>query len=143
MTKIRMEKTLEGLIPADAEGAIALGKIALGDVVQVDVVQPRQSNFHRKFFSLLRLVLDNQEKYQSEDELLDALKIGVGHCDTIERNGVKYRIPKSISYDALSNEEFAAFYDRAVHWVCTSVIPGMDERGLDEEVRNKLLSFGD
>jgi hypothetical protein len=141
--KIKMVKTLEGLQATDAEGQLALSKIGEGEVVQVEVTQPRNSQFHRRFFALLNLVFDNQERYQSHGELLDALKFGIGHCDTFMQSGVQYAFPKSISYAEMTSEEFQDFYNRAVHWVCSVVIPEMDKDNLEEAVREELLGFGD
>lgn len=107
------------------------------------MVEPRQRNFHNKFFALLNLVFENQTKYPSKDVLLDHLKLEIGHCYTVKWREEFMQIPKSISYDACSPEEFKDFYDRAVHWVCSVVIPEMDEKGLEEAVREEILRFGD
>lgn len=142
MVKIDMAKRLGGLHAVDEEGEKVMRKLGLGEIVTVDVVRPRNGAFHNKFFAMMNIIYRNQSYYQSLDVLLQVCKLRTGHYETIETATEQYKIPKSISFANMDDLEFAGFYDRACDWVIKEVIPGLDRQGLDEEVRNQLLSFG-
>ena len=111
-----------GLVPLDDE-LPGWKRIKHGDIVDIEYVQPRSQKFHRLFFALLKLVADNQEKY-SMDEILDVVKIGAGHTRVIAMPGdFVFRVPKSISFASLDDDEFAAFFRSAVDFVISDLIP--------------------
>jgi len=142
MTKIDMAKTLSGLQPVYEDGEKVIRGLKLGEIVSVDVVRPRNGKFHNKFFALLNLIYQNQETYKSLDVMLSVCKLKTGHYDVVTLEGKEWHLPKSISFANMDDAEFKDFYDRVCQWIIEDVIPGLDRRGLDEEVRNKLLDFG-
>ena len=141
--KCLMVKKLNRLEPADEEAVAALRTIKHDKVVQIEIRQPRNLQFHRKLFAMLRIVLDNQEHYQSVEELLDMCKIAIGHCHSIvSRDGEIVKIPQSIAFHTMDNTTFQAFYARVCGWVITEAIPGLDLDDLHEEVAQQLRQFG-
>ena len=135
-------KRLSGLQPVDEAGETAMRKMGLGEVLTVEVKRPRNVRFHAKFFAMLQLILANQDHYKSLEDLLDVCKLRTGHCRTIQTKQGEVRIPRSISFAAMDDTEFAQFYDRACGWVVTEVIPGLERRHLDQEVAAQLWEFG-
>lgn len=142
MVKVMMVKKLGGLHPTDEQAAKLVRSLKLGEMVSVEIKRPRNVAFHAKFFSMLRIIFDNQDGYKSMEDLLEVLKLRTGHCHTIETKHGDIKITNSISFAQMDDLEFADFYDRVCAWVCSEVIPGLDRQGLDEEVRNQLLDFG-
>ncbi len=136
-----MVKRLGALRPTDDSGTEALRKIGDGELVKVTWTRPRNIHFHRKFFAMLQIILANQEHYKSMDDLLDVCKLRIGHVRIVETaNGVE-RFPDSISFAHLDETEFSAFYDRAVNWMLSEVIPGLQRQHLDAEVEAELVEF--
>jgi len=142
MTKFLVAKRLTGLYPVDDVGAAAIRRFGMGEIISVEVKRPRNVAFHRKFFALLHIILANQEHYKSIDDLLDVCKLRIGHVRTVQTKHGEVKIPDSISFAAMDDTAFANFYDRACAWVIQDVIPGLDRKNLDEEVRAELLGFG-
>ena len=142
MARMIAVKRLRGLYPTDEQGEAVLRNIGQGEIVSIEVKRPRNLAFHRKFFALLQLILENQSHYKSVDDLLDVCKIRTGHCKTVATRDGDLKIPLSISFAKMDDAEFADFYERAVAWVVEEVIPGLDRGHLDEEVRAALLEFG-
>ena len=140
--KFLAAKRLGGLQPIDEAGEAAMRNVGLGEVVTAEVKRPRNVRFHRKFFAMLQIILQNQDHYQSLDDLLDVCKLRTGHYRTIQTKQGEVRIPNSISFAAMDDTEFADFYDRACYWIVTEVIPGLERQHLDEEVASRLLEFG-
>ena len=138
-----MAKKLRALYPTDDAGRTVIHSLGQGEIVSVDVKRPRNLAFHRKYFAMLKIILDNQDYYHSIDDLLDVCKLSTGHYRTVETKLGPVKIPMSISFAAMDDAEFGDFYDRAVAWVCESVIPGLKRRDLDEEVEAALIGFGE
>lgn len=145
MAQISMVKVLGSLRPIDDHGEAVLRRYAHGEVISVEVKKPRGYKFHKKLFAMLNIILHNQDHYQTVEELLTAAKFGVHHTEKmrVKRDGHVYELelPKSVSYAAMDDHEFADFYERVTQWVLTDVIPGLERRHLDEEVREALLGF--
>jgi hypothetical protein len=139
--KMTFIKHLGSLRPADPNAEAFLAHTRVGQYVLVEAHRPRNPDHHRKFFAMLNIVLQNQEHYQSIDDLLDVCKLRTGHVKTIATKIGEVQIPKSISFASMDQTEFEAFYTRAVDWVCTEVVPGLERRDLDEEVANQLRKF--
>ena len=135
-------KRLSGLHPVDEAGEAVMRRWGLGEIVSVEVTRPRNVAFHRKYFAMLNLVLQNQEHYQSVEDLLTVAKLRTGHCHTVETKHGLVQIPDSISFAAMDEDSFANFYDRACAWVCEEVVPGLLRHDLDEEVAEQLQQFG-
>ena len=121
-----------GLVPLDDE-LPGWKRIKPGDIVDIEYVRPRSQQFHKLFFALLKLVADNQEQY-GMDEILDVVKIGVGHTRVIAMPGdFVFRVPKSISFASLDDDEFAAFFRSAVDFVISDLVP-LEREALLREV---------
>ena len=141
MTNLLLRKTMRGFEPIDDLGREALSKIGVGDLVRAEIKRPRNTDHHRKFFAMLNLVYENQEHYKSPNDLLEVLKIRIGHCHTVQTKHGEVKIPKSISFAAMDQTEFDQFYNRAVDWVLSEVIPGLQRGELDSEIEQELKAF--
>ena len=102
---------------------------------------PTNIRFHNKFFAMLGIVLKNQEHYHSIDELLGVCKLRTGYVTIIQTPQGFVHLPKSISFATMDETEFSAFYDKAVDWVLSEVIPGLQRQHLDVEVEDQLIGF--
>ena len=142
-TTLHMVNHLGALRPAQDQDAEVWGhlKIADRDVVKVQISRSRNYRFHCKFFAMMGIIFKNQEHYKSGKNLLDICKLGIDHCDVIQTPRGVVRVPKSISFANMDDAEFSKFYDRAVDWVLSEVIPGLARQHLDAEVEAKLLGF--
>lgn len=140
-----MEKHLAALRPADSEAAEKLNKIKLGDKVLVEIRKPRNLAHHNKLFAMFKKILENQEYYRNDstgmENLLEDFKISLGEFDWVKRkiNGEIVEVPKgrSISFAKMEQTEFDIFYSKAIDFVITEVIPGLDRVELERE----LLEF--
>ncbi len=132
---------LGALRPMDDMGIEAMQKIGDGELVKVTWTRPRNVRFHRKFFGMLQIILANQEHYKSMDDLLDVCKLRIGHVRIVKTAMGDVRFPASISFANMDETEFSAFYDRAIDWMLTEVIPGLQRQRLDAEVEAELIGF--
>jgi hypothetical protein len=60
--KLYLRKTLNSLSPADDESAEALKSFTLGEVVSVEVKRPRNYEFHKKWFTLVKIMYEQKSE---------------------------------------------------------------------------------
>lgn len=123
------------LRPNGVVGEEALAGVPEGGIVLVEMKQPRNPAHHAKFFALLNLIFKNQSHYRTQDEMLDAIKVYVGHCDFMYlRDGSTVARPKSISFARMDQLAFNDFYGRVVDIVCQYIVPDLDKEDLKREL---------
>ena len=141
--EVRLYRGVDGAmhpcLPHDAE---LIGKLKVGEIVAFKGRKPRNAKNHRRFFAMLRCVMDFTEKYEHEEHLLTELKIRMGHYDHyITADGEMVYLPKSINFDSMEEPEFGVFFDKALDAVFQHIVPDID-RSLLEHAMSELIRFG-
>ena len=96
----------------------ALRKCKKNTELFFEVKMQRNSKFHRKFMALVTMVFDNQEIYQSVEDLRYDLTIESGYFEEYTSfDGEVKRKAKSISFAAMDDLEFNQLYNAFVHTV--------------------------
>lgn len=132
-------KDLASLRPASQEAEEVLTKIKRGDLVMVEVKRSRNLKHHQKFFVLMHLVFDNQEKYEVFEDFLDAVKCATGHRTILSVTESRIIMqPKSIAFSKMDQDQFNAFYNNVIDLVCRKIIPGMDREELIAQVEELI-----
>lgn len=140
--KIFVAKNLTSLVPVDDIGREALKRFKQGEIITVDLKKPRNPQFHRKFFAMLKIIFENQEYFSSLESLRHVCLIEIGECELIRMKGGKeYYKPHSMNFASMDELAFGLLYDKAVQWVITTVIPGLEAKGLDDMVSMELRNF--
>ena len=78
------------------------------------VTQPRNVNFHRKYFSLLNLAFDNQEKFNNIEDFRAWSTMKAGYYNRIQTPGDDMFLPVSINFASMDNLEFEQFYSKVL-----------------------------
>ena len=129
------------LAPYDRQAVDALGAVPAGTVLRLKWTRPRNIRHHRKLFVLLQLVVDATDHFSSKETLLDSLKVATGHYRNWKVGGREYLQPTSISFSAMDQDAFEAFYSSAVDMIVNYILPGIDREDLERDV-NELLEGG-
>ena len=133
--KIPMIKHDGALRPMSNAAAAVLGKIKQGAEVMVEVTRPRNIRHHRLFFALVQIIFNNQDRYESEEHLLTALKVALGHCETIVlQSGAPAYIPKSIAFAKMDQVAFDGFFENACQVAIKHWLPTVTSEQLRDEV---------
>lgn len=119
------------LIPCDGDAEKLLDSLAQGEEVSIEVRRPRNAKWLRRYFKLLSVIAENYPEPTTTKRLDHQIKIGTNHCDTFTANGVEFKIPDSISFAAMSADEWEEFWRDAIHYACSELIPGMKEKELE------------
>lgn len=92
-----------------------LKRIKAGKLLDCKITQPRNVEFHRKFFALITLVYQNQEVYKNMDYLRRDLTKAAGFYESwFDYEGVEQVRAKSISFSSMSADEFKELYNRVL-----------------------------
>lgn len=129
-------KTLAGFEPYSAAAKEWHAKTKLGQIVELKGRRPRNPRHHAKFFALLSILVENTERFASTEHALMAVKATIGHgvWDKPHPNATReIFIPLSIAFDAMSQDEFEPFYDKALDAVIKYWLP-VDKAALREAV---------
>ena len=132
-----------GLIPMYDSDLDEKHRLRIGDNVLCTIKRPRNYDFHKKYFALLRLTVANlphliQQRMQifTEEDLLDCLKIDLGLFTTRWHGGRQIVKTGSISFAKMDNTEFEKFFSRSVDAILRIYLRGTDRQALIEEVEN-------
>ena len=139
---IKTESGLRGSTPDDHDAWTKfkrkLETSKPGSWLRFEWSSPRNGQHHKKFMALLNLVTENSETYNTIPKALIAVKLAAGYFDPAidPRTGEIVPIPKSISYDAMGQEDFEVFYSAAIDGVLQVILPTMSR-----ETADKLLNM--
>ena len=132
-----------GLIPMYDSDLDEKHRLRIGDNVLCTIKRPRNYEFHKKYWALLRLTVANlphliQQQMQifTEEDLLDCLKIDLGLFTTRGHGGRQIVKTGSISFAKMDNTEFEKFFSRSVDAILRIYLRGTDRQALIEEVEN-------
>ena len=90
-------------------------RIKVGDLLQCEIKKPRNYQFHKKFFALLNMIYQNQERYNNIDHLRNDLTIEAGFY-TLRQNlkGEEIYEADSISFSKMTEEKFEDYYSKCL-----------------------------
>ena len=120
-----MVVTSKGYIPADDEGRAQHAKLAVGDFVMAKVDRPRSLPQLRLYWSVLHHVAAATH-WENAERLHVALKVRLGLFDLMKLpNGKTVPVVNSASFDAMNQDEFQKFMDKALAVLCEESLGGM------------------
>lgn len=132
-----------GLVPMYDSDFDEKQRLKVGDTVLCSVKRPRNYEFHKKFFALLRLTVANlphliQQQMQifTEEDMLECLKVDLGLYTTVWHGGKELIKTGSISFARMDNTEFERFFQRSVDAILRIYLRGTDRQALIEEINN-------
>ena len=134
--------TPHGLVPLYDSDHDLKQRLKVGTTVRCRVTLPRNYEFHKKFFALVRLTFDNlplplveRWNVRNEDDMLRRFKRDLGyftsHTNELGDNEIEYL---SISFSAMDEADFERFYNDCVDLVLHRYVRGLGREELEEEV---------
>lgn len=123
MSQITLIKTFNGHFKLAYDSDYEKSKkIPLNEPIIYEWKKVRNYEFHKKFFSLVNMVYQNQEQYNNIDDLRDDLTVKAGfYYKYINIDEIEVKKPKSISFASMDENEFSnlynAFIDVVVNWL--------------------------
>lgn len=132
--EIFLAKTLSGFAPANEEAKLAMRRYKPGEVVRCKLTKPRDYTNHKRYFALLNLTFENQDKYDNFEIFRKAVQIAAGHVDEIiTLDGEIVFSPRSIDYATLDELEFGKVMAQTMT-VCAKILGDLELHELEMEV---------
>jgi len=131
-------RDLRGFVATDDASEAALKSVKMGECVEIKLKKSRSLPMHRLFWKLMQTVYENQDHYRSPDDVCTAFKFAVGHVDSLKTARGVIQVPRSISFAKMDQVAFREFFDKALHFCVTEVIPGLDSAELEREVQELI-----
>jgi hypothetical protein len=109
----------------------------------VNFKRVRNPRFHRKFFKMLKVVVDNMPeayaiRFGDVDRLRKEILIQTGRYETHTTiNGTEMIFPKSISFADMGGDEFESLYSDALR-ICSKYFLKCSEEQLDNFINDFL-----
>jgi hypothetical protein len=130
---LTLKKSNDRLIPADEESVKVFTSLSLHQEICVEYKPRRNYKFHKKLFSMLNLIKNNQDTYKSVDNILTECKFDAGYFDIhINQKGEQLLLPKSINFTTMKADEFEEFYSCCID-TCLKLVP-MGKTELEEAI---------
>ncbi|MDQ6968712.1 MAG: DUF1367 family protein [Mariprofundaceae bacterium] len=142
MAEIHLRKMQGGMLVAATQQDHDLLRVwRVGTDLRAKIVKPRNGQFHRLAFALLNLVLENQERYSTIEDLLVEFKLKSGHySEHVTTKGVMIYVPKSIAFDKMDQSEFEILYSKWIDIALQNFMDGFTEQEIHEHC-NSILNF--
>jgi hypothetical protein len=130
-----------GLVPMYDSDLEEKKRLRVGETVLCNVKKARNYDFHKKFFALVRLTLDNMPEQLAErlgiydeEDMLAALKLELGLFTTAWYQHTQVVRLSSISFSNMDETEFQVFYNRCLNIIETRYLRGVTREDLLEEI---------
>lgn len=153
MSDVIMRKTMLAgrpcLVPVDDDGIEYMARIRNNRDVGVKVTQHRNPRHHRLYFAILKFVrehavIEGEHIFEDADQemISTAVKMATGLCRTFidTESGKAVMAPRSISWGAMDQTEFAPFFQKACDVICKRWMPAGTT---PEDVRRELILMVD
>ena len=134
-----MYKNLGGLKPLNSEDEEKLKSLPLDWDGIVTLKHPRNYEFHKKYFALIKLGFENQERYKNKDHYRYVMQMKAGFYESIETDKGTIWLPVSISFGSMESNEFNDLYEKVLNEISNDLGLGTDE--LSQEVEAELNGF--
>jgi hypothetical protein len=146
--KLSLKKVGVQMIPDDPDTADYLNKLKMGEVVVADFKKPRNYNFHKKYFALIKYSFDNWEPIALEDSKWEGvvpeksferfrkdLIILAGRYNAVYRIDGSLRIEaQSISFAKMDSGGFAELYDATINVILNKILTNYTRDDLDRVI---------
>ncbi len=131
------------LVANDVEAAEWMSKRKPGQIVAMDPVQVRNAKRSALYRVICRIVADNHPDLTDGEAVSDAIKLLTGCFNVVAFDTpggrIFWRKPKSLSFANMKEDDFEAYFDRAMQAISEVLLPGCD---IDAMRKDAYLASG-
>lgn len=132
---LEVTRTADGkLIPSSEKSIKIFNKVKIGEEILIDYKAKRNVQFHKKGFSLLNIVFQNQDIYRNLEDLRVEFRLKAGYyTEHITTKGKLIYIPKSMSFAEMDENEFEEIYSKFIDIALKHFVK-MDKRDFEDAI---------
>jgi hypothetical protein len=129
------------LYPAEDKAVEMLRRIPPRVPIAVRVLRHRSPEQTALYWRCLERVVEATGRWHAAEELHLALKVSTGQVDIVQLlDGRRVLVPKSIGFDAMTQDEASAYFDAALKIVCDELMGGITVEELLEHAGAKVAA---
>ncbi len=144
--KIWLDRTPFGCKPSDAESEAVLKRIPIGTTFEADVItrKSRSTQWNRRYWLLMSMLASNLDHVEVEPGVVlritdsesahVAMKYATGLYDQYVLEAGMVRIIKSIAFERMDADEWAAYWPRVLDAVHEKFLPGVEIPAMEDEI---------
>lgn len=144
--KVWLDRTPFGCKPSDAESEAVLKRIPIGTTFEADVItrKSRSTQWNRRYWLLMSMLASNLDHVEVEPGVVlritdsesahVAIKYATGLYDQYVLEGGVVRVIKSIAFDRMDADEWAAYWPRVLDAVHEKFLPGVEIPEMQNEL---------
>jgi hypothetical protein len=143
MSKIKQiwRKTLTGFAPVNDEAQRLHKRIALGSDVASNMRVPRNLRFHNKYFKLLSIAFENQDKHESFEWFRREIMYKLGRVEWGVIAGTEVWQAESISFGSDYDDiKFEKLYSETITVILRDFLNGTTEAEIRSQVE-QIVGF--
>lgn len=136
---VRMDWDGEAMWPfANFDLELITGRFKKGDSVYVQFKNARSLPRQRLYWSLVRQVFKNNTHFGSENSLHKMLLLACGVTEPLFTvDGDIQLLPSSTAFEAMEEDEFRQYFDKAMEIITTKIMPGTSIELLLNEAKSE------
>jgi hypothetical protein len=142
MANICLVKTKHGTFaPAFNEDIETAKKYKVGEIYAGEIWKRRNIKFHKKWFALLNICFDNQERFDVIDHFRDEFLLKSGHYRMhITAKGKTVYLIKSISFKNMDDIKFGELYEKSFTVALKNYCKGNTREEIENNI-DQILGF--
>lgn len=100
----------DSLLAADDKALKAIRRLQPGEAVQMMMERSRSPQWHRWFMGGCAAIANNSDEPLTTHAVKEVLKLKGGHVDIVQRGDEVIKVPRSISFEKLTADEWAEIW---------------------------------
>lgn len=144
--KVWLDRTPFGCKPSDAESEAVLKRIPIGTTFEADVItrKSRSTQWNRRYWLLMSMLASNLDHVEVEPGVVlritdsesahVAMKYATGLYDQYALEAGMVRIIKSIAFDRMDADEWAAYWLKVLNATHEKFLPGVEIPEMQNEL---------
>ena len=137
--KIYLKKQGEVLVPSLPVDVEKLRQWKNGEILQVEITKPRNIKFHRKYFALLNIAFDNQDRYDNFEAFRQEVIMRAGYFKThIHLSGKQSFSAASISFAKMDEFQFEDLFHKSIDVIINYFMPKASEEDIKKMVEANI-----
>ncbi len=132
--KIFCTNTSSGLVPLYDSDYEEKRKLKIGEVYFCEIKQPRNYEFLKKFFALIRLGTENSPRNMPQEAYRAYVTMKAGYVDVYDTPNGKMALPQSISFANMDDDKFAKLYFAVINVIAKDI--GLNNETIENELGN-------
>lgn len=149
--EIFMRKLYDKFVPVDICQLEAMEELKMNGEYKAVLTQPRNSQFHRKFFALLNACYKNYEQpevyyyevrvFKSLERFREEIIIACGYWElSLDKKDRVIQVAKSISFAKMDQIQFEQLFSKAIDVILADYLPHYSKGDMDAMVA-EILRF--